>query len=201
MKPNKALAIFASLSVAFAPSFALAQSVNLTRSILPDLPYTIIYPEPMVASGGPETPLVLTHPGAPLRCDMAVVPVEDAEWTADAALGAFNAAEITAGWSETLPGFSLTDHGLQQFQDAAALSYEGTSTDSAMGVPVTLVHAETVTNGRGYALDCVYATEAATQARPLVDFILANFSTRADAECCIGATVETEPDPAIAPQQ
>lgn len=195
MKMHTALALLASLTMALAPTLALAQSVSLTRSILPDLPYTIIYPEPMIASGGPGSPIVISHPNAPLRCDLAVVPVEDTAWTAEAALGAFNAAEITAGWSESLPGFALSGQRLAQFQDTTALAYEGTSTGSPMDVPVTLVHAETVTNGRGYALDCVYATDAAAQTRPIVDFIIANFSTRADAECCIGATVEPEPEP------
>ncbi len=74
--------------------------------------------------------------------------------------------------------------------------YEGTSESSPMNVPVTLVHTETVASGRGYALDCIYATSVAEQIRPLVDFIVANFATRSDAECCIGATAEPEAPPA-----
>jgi hypothetical protein len=70
-----------------------------------------------------------------------------------------------------------------------------------MGIPLTIVHTEAVDAGRGYTLDCLFATEIAAQARPIVDFIIANFSTRSDAECCVGAeakSVETAP---IAPTQ
>ena len=31
--------------------------------------------------------------------------------------------------------------------------------------------------GNGYTLDCFYATEMAAEARPIVDSIIANFST------------------------
>ncbi len=196
MKRSGFLALAVSLGMGLAPAMVFAQSVNITRSILPDQPYTLIYPEGMVVSGGTDTPLVLNHPDAPLRCDLAIVPVEDSAWSAEAALTALDPNEVTAAWAETLPGFTLSGSGLTAFQDATALSYEGTSTDSPMGVPLTLVHAETVSNGRGYAFDCVFATEASAQTRPLVDFIMANFATRADAECCIGATVLPEPETA-----
>ncbi|MCW5722419.1 MAG: hypothetical protein KIS86_14865 [Devosia sp.] len=196
MKRNWAVAALAGLSMGLLPAASMAQSVNITRSILADQPYTLIYPEAMIASGGAGESLTINHPQAPLQCDLTVVPVEDTGWTAEAALGALDAAAITNGWSETLPGFTLGHSGTAAFQDATALFYDGTSTDSPMGMPLTLVHAETVSQGRGYALDCLYATEVAEQARPIVDFILANFATRSDAECCIGAAVEpdeTEP--------
>lgn len=196
MRHNRALAILASLSLALSPSLAAAQSVNVTRSILPDQPYTLIYPEAMLAAGGAGEPLTINHPNAPLQCDLTVVPVEDTNWSADNALAAFDAASVTSAWAETLPGFTLGTSGTLAYQDATALFYDGTSTDSPMGMPLTLVHTETVAEGRGYALDCLFATEVAAQARPIVDFIIANFSTRADAECCVGATVEAvEPQP------
>ncbi len=194
MKRSGLLAAAIPLYFGLFPAFSLAQSVSISRSILPDQPYTLIYPEGMVVSGGTDTPLVLNHPNAPVRCDIAIVPVEDTNWTAQAALGALDPTEVTAAWADTLPGFSLVSTGLVDFQDARALSYQGTSTESPMGVPLTLVHAETVSNARGYALDCVYATEAAADAKPLVDFIIANFATRSDADCCIGATVVPEPE-------
>jgi len=174
------------------PAASMAQSVNITRSILADQPYTLIYPEAMIASGGASESLTINHPNAPLQCDLSVVPVEDTGWTAENALGALDRDAITAGWVESLPGFVLGSAGTTAFQDAIALIYDGTSTDSPMGMPLTLVHTETVSQGRGYSLDCLYATEVAEQARPIVDFILANFATRSDAECCIGAAVEPE---------
>jgi hypothetical protein len=177
---------------------AQAQSVNVTRSILPDQPYTLIYPDKMIATGGVDAPLTINHPDAPLQCSMTIVPVEDTGWTPQGALEALDDADITAQWTETFPGFTLGAKGTTQYQSGPALIYDGQSTDSPMGVPLTIVHTETVDNGRGYVLDCLFATEVADQARPLVDFIVANFSTRSDAECCIGA--EVVPDP-VAPAQ
>jgi hypothetical protein len=178
------------------PIAALGQSVNVTRSIFPDQPYTLIYPEAMVASGGAGEPLTINHPNAPLQCDLSVVPVEDATWTADSALASLDAQAISSAWSENFPGFAMGNTGTTQFQDATALIYEGTSESSPMETPITLVHTETVSSGRGYSLDCIYATSVAEQVRPAVDFIIANFSTRSDADCCVGATPETEASPA-----
>lgn len=189
MKTYWPLAVLASLTAALMPSAGFAQSVNVTRSILQDQPYTLIYPEPMVASGGAGEPVIVNHPNAPLQCTMVVVPVEDASWSAQTALAELGDNEVNAAWGETLPGFALGTKATAAYQDATALLYDGTSTDSPMGVPLTLVHTETVTNGRGYVLDCMFATEVAAQARPIVDFIIANFATRSDANCCVGAEV------------
>lgn len=196
MKSKRFLAVVVGLGAAAMPIAALGQSVSVTRSIFSDQPYTLIYPEVMTASGGAGEPLVINHPNAPLQCDLSIVPVEDTQWTAESALSQMDTAAVTASWAETFPGFTLGASGTAQYQDATALIYEGTSESSPMNVPVTLVHTETVASGRGYALDCVYATSVAEQIRPLVDFIVANFATRSDAECCIGATAETEPAPA-----
>lgn len=195
---NRSVAILAAMSLALAPGLAFAQGVNVTRSILPDQPYTQIYPDTMVASGGGGDPLVINHPNAPLQCTLSIVPVEDTGWTADNALNSLNDADVTAAWAESLPGFTLGNKGTAQFQDATALVYDGTSTSSSEGVPVSLVHAETVASARGYALDCIFATAVAEQARPLVDFIIANFSTRSDADCCVGIT--GQPESASSPQ-
>jgi len=187
------------LGLVLSPALAMAQSVNITRSILPTLPYTLIYPEPMVARGGGADPLTINHPDAPLQCDLTVVPVEDTGWTADAALGALDDADVAAAWSDIMPGFALGTKGTTPYQDATALVYEGSSPESSMGVPLTVVHTETVANGRGYLLDCLYGSEQAEQIRPIVDFIIANFATRSDAECCIGA--EVAPDQETVPTQ
>lgn len=191
-----AVAGLAVLSLVFSPALALAQSVNVTRSVLPTQPYTLIFPEPMVASGGGEDPITINHPEAPLQCDMRVVPVEDTSWTAENALGALDDTDVAASWAEIMPGFVLNSKGTTPYQNATALIYDGSSPESAMGVPLTVVHTETVANGRGYVLDCLYATDQAEQARPIVDFIIANFATSSDADCCIGATVAPEPEAA-----
>ncbi|QQR40323.1 hypothetical protein [Devosia rhizoryzae] len=197
MKHNRVLAGLAACGMVLAPVLVLAQEVSITRSVLQDLPYTLIYPAVLQATGGGVDPVTLNHPQAPLQCDMHVVPVEDTSWTVDGALAELDDAEVASAWADTLPGFAVASKGTVQYQDAAALTYEGTSTDSAMGMPLTLVHTETVASGRGYVLDCLFAADQAEQARPLVDFIVTNFSTRADAECCIGVTV-VEPEPPAA---
>lgn len=193
MRHNRAISVLAGLALTTTPFVALAQEVSITRSVLTELPYTLIFPAVMQPSGGGADPVTLNHPDAPLQCDLTVVPVEDTAWTADGALSELDDAEVAAGWAETFPGFAVTGKGTTQYQDVAALTYEGTSTDSAMGMPLTLVHTETVSAGRGYVLDCIYAADQGAQARPIVDFIIANFSTRADADCCIGLEPATEP--------
>jgi hypothetical protein len=201
MMKQTLVAVLAGLSLVVSPTLAAAQSVSVTRSILDDLPYTLIFPEPMVVAGGTVEPVSVTinHPEAPLQCDMRVVPVEDTDWTAEGALGAINDAEVASSWSDIMPGFVLNAKSTATFQDATALLYEGSSPESKMGVPLTLVHTETVANGRGYTLDCYFATEQAENARPIVDFIIANFATRSDADCCIGA--EVAPAQETAPAQ
>lgn len=196
MKHNRTLAAATGIAVALASIPAMAQNINVTRSVLEGLPYTLAYPEPMQASGGGDDPIIVNHPNAPLQCEMSLVPVEDTGWTAETALASLNEAEVAAAWAETLPGFAVTGKGLAAYQDTTALLYEGDSTGSPIDLPLTLVHTETVSNGRGYVLECLYATAEAERARPVVDFIIANFSTRADADCCVGLAVETdEPAP------
>ncbi|WIJ26702.1 hypothetical protein [Devosia sp. RR2S18] len=180
------------LTLALLPAASLAQGINVTRSILEDQPFTMIYPETMVASGGAGEPLIINHPDAPLQCELTIVPVDDAAWSAETALASLKEEDIAAGWAESLPGFTLANSATVPYQSATALLYEGTSSDSPMGVPLTVFHTETVDNGRGYSLDCLFATEVAEQARPVVDFIIANFSTRADADCCVGLEETTE---------
>ena len=62
------------------------------------------------------------------------------------------------------------------------MQYEGASAGTADSGPLTLVHTETVDGGNGYTLDCFYPTEVAAEARPIVDSIIANFSTKQDAQ-------------------
>jgi hypothetical protein len=181
MRFNLATSGLSVLFVVLLPVAAFAQGLSITGSPLPDQPYTLIYPDAMVASGDPGGPVTINHPGAPLQCVLTVVPVEDTGWTAEGALAALDEATVTAGWSETLPGFVLGSSAVTAYQSSQALLYDGTSTDSPQGVPLTVVHTETVDDGNGYTLDCIFATEIAAEARPLVDSIIANFSTRQDA--------------------
>ena len=194
MKPNRMVACIASLSMVLTPLAVSAQEVTISRSVLPDLPYTLVYPAAMQASGGGADPITLNHPDAPLQCDLTIVAVEDTDWSPETALSELDDAQIADTWTQMLPGFALESKGVAQYQNTSALTYEGTSTDSEMGIPLTLVHTETVANGRGYALDCLYAADQGEQARPIVDFIVTNFSTRADANCCVGLEPAVEPD-------
>jgi hypothetical protein len=171
-----------SLSLVPVAAFAQNQNVTLTGSPLPDQPYTLIHPAAMSVSGEPGGPVTINHPDAPLQCVLTVVAVEDTGWTAEAALAALDDASVSQGWAETLPGFALSNKTTTAYQSNTALLYEGTSTDSPQGVPLTVVHTETVDAGNGYSLDCFFATEMAETVRPLVDFIIANFSTRQDAQ-------------------
>ena len=54
-----------------------------------------------------------------------------------------------------------------------------------MGVPLNVVHAEAVDSGRTYAVECLLDRSVAADARSMIDFIIANFSTKSDGDCCI----------------
>lgn len=194
MKLKAATACFAAAAIGLLPMLAQAQEVNVSQSIIPDQPYTLIYPATMTLSGLPGEALTLNHPEAPLQCSLKIVTVEDTDWSAQSALSGLDDAEITADWAQTYPGFVLGEKSTTPYQNTTALIYEGTSTGSPMGVPLNIVHTEAVDAGRGYTLDCLFATTVAEQARPIVDFIIANFSTQSDANCCAG-----DPNRAVTP--
>ena len=170
------------LSLCLAPVAAFAQTAGISGSPLPDQPYTLIYPEVMVTSGTTGGPVTINHPTLPLQCVLTVVPVEDTGWTAEGALAALDPVAVAAGWNQTFPGFTVGTSMVTSYQSNPALQYEGTSTGSESGGPITLIHTETVHAGNGYTLDCFYATEMAAEARPIVDSIIANFSTEQDAQ-------------------
>src|SRR5690554_6012781 len=182
MNFGRVLGCVVAFSLSLLPAAALAQGITADGSPLPDQPYTLIYPDVMTSTGEAGGPVTINHPNAPLQCMLTVVPVEDTTWTAEAALAALDDAAVGRGWSQTFPGFVLGERKIAAYQSGSALLYEGTSTDSPQGVPLTIVHTETVSADNGYTLDCFYATEVAEQARPLVDFIIANFSTQQDAQ-------------------
>ena len=196
MNMRPLLRCLAAVSILLAPGTAFAQAINASRSTLPDQPFSLFYPDTMQASGGVDQPLVINHANAPLQCTMTYVPLEETDWTADGALASLVDADVEAGWRENFPGFTLGTKGTTAYQSDAALIYDGTSTDSPMGMPLTIVHTETVANELGYTLDCLFDTTQAEQARPIVDFIIANFSTSADAECCVATPPMVEATPA-----
>lgn len=182
MRHAPAIGGLLALSFCLLPVAAPAQALTIDGSPLPDQPYTLIYPDVMATSGEIGGPVTINHPGLPLQCVLTVVPVEDTGWTAEGALAALDPSAVAAGWNETFPGFTLGASLVTRYQSNPALQYEGTSAGSDEGGAITLVHTETVEAGNGYTLDCFYATELAAEARPIVDAIIANFSTRQDAQ-------------------
>lgn len=182
MKIAPAIGGLLALTISLLPVAVFAQNVGVTGSPLPDQPYTLIYPDVMVTGGEVGGPLTINHPAMPLQCVLAVIPVEDDAWTAEGALATLDAAAVASGWNDTLPGFTLGTAVVTGYQSNPALQYEGASAGSGDAGPVTLVHTETVDGGNGYTLDCFYPSEVADTARPIVDSIIANFSTQQDAE-------------------
>lgn len=181
MKFAPAIGLLA-LSLSLLPVVAHAQEAGITGSPLPDQPYTLIYPAVMVENPGEiGGPVTINHPEMPLQCILAVIPVEDLEWSAENALATLDATSVAEGWNDTLPGFTLGSSLVTNYQSNPALQYEGASTGGEAG-PVTLVHTETVAEGNGYTLDCFYPSEVAATARPIVDAIISNFSTLQDAQ-------------------
>ena len=97
----------------------------------------------------------------------------------------FDVNGIVSTWSPDFPGFKVTGQSVTQFQSGPALMFEAESDNSPLGVPLKIVHAEAIDSGRFYALECLVERGAADEARPMIDFIIANFSTRSDGTCCI----------------
>ncbi len=185
MRFEPAIGALLALSISLLPATVRAQEAGVSGSPLPDQPYTLFYPDVMATSGELGGPLTINHPTLPLQCVLTVVPVEDSDWTAEGALAALDTAAVAEGWSQTFPGFAVGASLVTNYQSNPALQYEGASTGSDQGGPITLVHTETVDTGNGYTLDCFYATEMAAEARPIVDSIIANFSTKQDAQAVV----------------
>ena len=178
------------LAIAALCGQAVAQDqsqVVIDRGLTEDLPYTAIYPSVLrsVDDGSSATILTLQHPKAPLQCDVFAVPGGEADWSADAALNKLDVAGIEATWAPDFPGFKLVAKTVTNFASGPALLYEGESDNSPLGVPLRIVHAEAIVGGLTYAIECLMEKAISSEARPLVDFVIANFSTRSDGECCI----------------
>jgi hypothetical protein len=167
---------------------ALAQNqMIIDRGLTEDLPYTVIYPDVLQATddGNPETVITLRHPDAALQCDAFVVPGAGEGWSAQAALDSLDVDSIESSWRTAFNGFTITGQGLTNFSSGPALLYEALSDGSPLGVPVSVIHAEAVDGGRTYAIECVLDRTVAADARPMIDFLIANFSTRSDGQCCV----------------
>ena len=168
------------------PAFAQDQII-IDRGLTEELPYTAAYPDVLrtVDDGSTATILTLQHPDAPLQCDVFVVPGASDGWSAQGALDSLDIAGIEATWIPDFPGFKVTGQSLAQFASGPALFYEGQSEGSPLGIPLDIVHAEAVDAGRTYAIECLIGKDIAADARPMIDFLIANFSTRSDGQCCI----------------
>lgn len=191
---SRPAAIMLAATLAFvAPAMAQDQpapeggtEIKVDRGLTEDRPYTVFYPPVLgiVDDGSDTTVITLRHPDAPVQCDVLIVDGAADGWTAEAAEQNLDRSVIEASWLTDFPGFQLASQGVTQFQSGAALLYEGDSQGSPLGVPLHIVHAEAADGGRTYAVECVAEKSIAAEARPMIDFILANFSTRSDGECC-----------------
>lgn len=187
---RRALALGAALLLV--GSAGAQEPVVIVQGTEADLPYTVIYPEALVPvdDGNDATLLTLRFPDAPLQCDIFSVAGAASDWSADTALQKLDIAGIEASRTAEFPGFQIVSQRVTDFASGPALLYEGESETSPLGVPLRIVHAEAVANGRTYAIECLIERGVANVARPMVDFLIANFSTRSDGECCIDPTAD-----------
>ena len=164
--------------------------VVIDRGLTDDPPYTIIYPDVLrqVDDSNPQTVLTVQHPGALLQCDFYALPSAPADWQADAALEALDLPKIEAEWSTDFPGFKIDERRLTTFASGTGLFYEGEADDSPMAVPVEIIHARIAEGKWMYAIECVMEKAIATDVRPMLEFIIGNFSTRSDGRCCVDTT-------------
>ena len=162
-------------------------TVNIDRGVLETRPFTAIYPQSFrqVDDGNAVTVLTLQHAEAPIQCDVLIADGQAEGWTAESALGGFDQAAIEATWREQFPDFAVTERGTRDFQSGPALYYEGEAQQSPLGFPVKVLHAEAADQGRTYIFECLMDLAIAAESETTIAFMIANFSTRADAECCV----------------
>lgn len=180
--------LVAALAMVAAPVLAQDQvQMVIDRGATPERPYTLIYPEILqpVDDGSDVTVQTLRHPDAVMQCDAMIQDGAGTDWTAESALKNLDVAGITTTWSPDFPGFKVTGQTVTSFQSGPALMFEAESDSSPLGVPLKIIHAEATDGGRFYALECLVERDAANDARPMIDFLIANFSTRSDGNCCV----------------
>lgn len=174
-------------------AWAQDMMVDTTRSLSPERPYTLSYPNFMKLGGGYGQGVADLNMPAPamglpangLQVLLQIIPNAPA-LTPEQANAQFNAEAVTAEWRKTFPDFVLGPRGLTQIRSGNALIYNGTLTSKAPGSPLlVLVRVETTDGGRRYQLDFYIDRASYETARELVGFIVANFSTKADGACCV----------------
>lgn len=169
------------------PVIAQDAQIKTDRGLTEDRPYTISYPDVLqpVDDGSADSVVTLLHTSGPLQCNAFVVDGASRDWNAETALANLDVNGIVASWAPDFPGFKVTRQTVTQFQSGPALMFEGDSDNSPFGTPLRVVHAEAVDDGRFYAVECMVELAEADDARPMIDFIIANFSTRSDGTCCV----------------
>lgn len=190
VRPARLAAAAAAAIALSTAAFAQSGQVVIDRGLTEDLPYTAIYPDVLQTfdDGNPDTILTLRHPGAAVQCDVFAVPGAKDGWSAEEALQNLDVAGIESTWGPDFPGFKITGQSVVRLASGPALFYEAQSDNSPLSLPLSIVHAEAVDGGRTYAIECLIDRAVAADARPMVDFIIANFSTRSDGQCCIDPT-------------
>ncbi len=167
------------------PAHSETLSVSVTRGLMKDQPYTIIYPDVLKATTGTgDDLLTLDYPGAPLQC-VATLKPGIAAMTADEALANFDKAAVEADWRKYFANFTVTAQSVGKLRNVPALRYTGDTGKTDKGNQSLVIRAEAVDEGRRYAMECLVGVDVAAEAQPLIEFLIANFSTRSDGECCI----------------
>ena len=179
----------AALCMALVSPVAAQEQVEMTvvQGSTPERPFTVIYPNVFEAvdDGSDVTVLTLRHPDAVMQCDAMVQDGAGSDWSAESALKSLDVNGIVSTWAPDFQGFKVTGQTITRFQSGPALMFEAESDNSPLGVPLKIVHAEATDGGRFYALECLVERGAAGDARPMIDFLIANFSTRSDGTCCV----------------
>lgn len=186
--PQGAVLIAALAMAAVPPAFAQEQvEMVIDHGTTPERPYTLVYPEILQAvdDGSDVTVQTLRHPDAVMQCDAMIQDGAGTDWTAESALENLDVNGIVSTWAPDFPGFKVTGQTVTAFASGPALMFEAESDNSPLGVPLKIIHAEATDSGRFYALECLVERDAANDARPMIDFLIANFSTRSDGGCCV----------------
>jgi hypothetical protein len=186
---SQGVTLVAALVLAATPPVLAQDQVEMSvvQGSTPERPFTVIYPNVFEAvdDGSDVTVLTLRHPDAVMQCDALVQDGAGTDWSAEEALKSLDVNGIVSTWSPDFPGFKVTGQSITQFQSGPALMFEGEADNSPLGVPLKIIHAEATDAGRFYALECLVERGAANDARPMIDFLIANFSTRSDGTCCV----------------
>ncbi|MCC0055820.1 MAG: hypothetical protein H6883_06760 [Rhodobiaceae bacterium] len=171
--------------VGFSAAASADMKVKVSRSTVEDLPFTIIYPQDWVANPVSNRMVAsVSHPDLPFKCEVLIDDMPR-EYSAQELLDTLDDDIVNTELSKSFPGFKLTKKGLTKFASGPALYYEGVSEASDYGLPIHLFHGESVKGTQRHTLECLAAEQIAEDARPTVEVIFANFSTRSDGTCCV----------------